>query len=384
MRADPPLGGGRVSEPRAVLRAGVGVGDISPTQAVRLAGFIARDPAVPALVIADPLQVRAVALDDGAATALLLVFDLVGMSVAFSAPLRVVVAAATGVPVKRVLTSCTHTHAGPDTVLGMDLYAGYAEQVAAAAVVASRAALASLVPVSVGVAEIDVPTTLAINRRGRPHSPRLQLVDLHAGGGRLASLVGVGIHPVTHGPDVHVVTADWVGHCRTAVEASLGGTTVVVSGPLGDVNPPGGDGYDRGGGGIELARDVGIAVAELAVSAAVRTDDVGSRLVLDHATVELPVADAELSRLVSGGSDSVVTELFDWAIGELRLVSMPGEPLSGFAAAVSRPGPMLTVGLAPSWQGYLPHPDSFSGGYEDELCLGAPAMRLLLDALGAA
>lgn len=366
------------------LRAGVGTADITPTQAVRLAGFLGREPAVPPLVVADRLQVRVVALADGEVTALLLVLDLVGLSAAFSAPLRLSVSAATGVPVQRVLTSCTHTHSGPDTLLGMNLYDGYVEQLADAAVTASAAALGALAPVSVGVAEVAVPGTLAVNRRGSAHAPRLQLVDLHAGDRRLASLVGVGIHPVTHGPDVHVVTADWVGHCRTAVEAALGGTAVVVAGPLGDVNPPGGDGYDRSRGGVELARGVGAAVAALAVSAADRTEDVGSDLALDHRTVELPVAEAALSRLISSGADTVVTELFDWGVGDLRLVSMPGEPLSGFAAAVTRPGPVLTVGLAPSWQGYLPHPDSLSGGYEDDLGLGAPAMRVLLDALGAA
>jgi hypothetical protein len=131
-----------------------------------------------------------------------------------------------------------------------------------------------------------------------------------------------------------------------------------------------------------IARSVGQAVAELAVAAAGRTDDAGSSLVVGHRAVELPVAEAELSRLVSGGAETVVTELFDWYVGDLRLVSMPGEPLSAFAAAVPRTGPVLTVGLAPSWQGYLPHPDAMDGGYEDSLGLGGPAMRVLLDALG--
>ena len=363
------------------LRAGVAVGDITPTAAVRLAGFLGRQPAVPPLSVADPLQVRVVALQDGEVTALLVVLDLVGLSAAFSAPLRVAVSAATGVPVERVLTSCTHTHSGPDTLLGMDLHDGYDRLLQDAVVDTAVRALAAAVPVSVGLAEVAVPTSLAVNRRGLQHTPRLQLLDLHAGGSRLAAVVGLGLHPVTHGPDVHVVTADWVGHCRTAVEAALGGTAVVVSGVLGDVNPPGGDGYDRRGGGVALARSVGEAVAGLAVAAAGRTDDAGSGLVLGHRTVELPVAEAELSRLVSGGAETVLTELFDWYVGDLRLVSMPGEPLSAFAGAVPRTGPVLTVGLAPSWQGYLPHPDAMDGGYEDSLGLGAPAMRVLLEAL---
>lgn len=137
--------------------------------------------------------------------------------------------------------------------------------------------------------------------------------------------MGVGIHPVTHGPDVHVVTAGWIGHCRTAAQDSLG-----------DVNPPGGDGYDRSGGGVALAREVGTAVAALAVRAADRTAAVGDGLVLRHRT------------------------------------------------AVERPGPVLLVALAPTWQGYLPHPDAMTGGYEDDLGLGAPSLRDALAALAPA
>jgi hypothetical protein len=368
----------------SALQVGAGIADITPTQAVRLAGFLGREPAVPPLVVADPLQVRVVALRAADLTGLLVVCDLVGMSPAFSAPVRLAVSTVTGVPVQQVLTSCIHTHSGPDTLLGMDLYDGYVDLLCAQAAAAAQQALASLVPATVGVAEVDVPLDLAVNRRGFPHNPRLQLVDVHGPAGRVASLVGVGIHPVTHGPDVHVVTADWVGHCRTAVETALGGTAVVVAGPLGDVNPPGGDGYDRTGGGPALALAVGSAVAALAVTAAGRTEDVGTGLSLQHRTVELPVAEGELPRLVSGGADVVVTELVSWTVGSLTLQSLPGEPLSGFAAALPHQGPTLTVGLAPTWQGYLPHPDLMTGGYEDELGLGAPALRTLLDVLGAA
>lgn len=366
------------------LHAGVAVGDITPTEPVRLAGFMGRSPAVPALVVADPLQVRVLALQDGDLTGLLVVCDLVGMSPAFAGPLRRAISAATGVPVEQVLTSCTHTHSGPDTLLGMDLYAAYVDLLALRAVDAAQSALAGLRPVSIGVAEVPVPSDLAVNRRGFPHEPRLQLVDIASGGDRIATVVGVGIHPVTHGPDVHVVTADWVGHCRTAVEQSLGGTAVVVAGALGDVNPPGGSGYDRSGGGVALARSVGNAVAELATQAAKEAEDAGSGLSLSHRTVELAVPDAELARLVSGGADTVVTELVEWTAGDLLLRSLPGEALSGFAAVLPRPGPTVDIGLAPVWQGYLPHPDLMAGGYEDDLGLGAAAMSRLLVALGAA
>jgi hypothetical protein len=366
------------------LLAGAAVGDITPTQPVRLAGFMARQPGVPPLVVADPLQVRVLALRDGSTTGLLAVFDLVGMSARFAGPVRLAISAATGVRVEHVLTSCTHTHSGPDTLLGLDLYDGFLELLTSRAAETARQALAVLRPATVRAAEVAVPTELAVNRRGFRHEPRLQVVDVLSDGTRLATVVGVGIHPVTHGPDVHVVTADWVGHCRTVVEQVLGGTTLVVAGALGDVNPPGGDGYDRSGGGVQLAASVGTAVAEIAMAALLQAEEVGGGLTIRHRTVELPVAAGDLPRLVSDGAGTAVIELVEWSVGDLLLRSLPGEALSGFAAALPRSGLTVDIGLAPVWQGYLPHPDRMTGGYEDELGLGAEAMRVLLAALGAA
>ena len=74
------------------LSVGVGVADITPSQPVRLAGFLGREPAVPPLQVADPLQARALALSQGETTALLVVLDLIGLSATFSAPVRVAIA----------------------------------------------------------------------------------------------------------------------------------------------------------------------------------------------------------------------------------------------------------------------------------------------------
>jgi hypothetical protein len=369
------------------LAAGVGVADITPTEPVRLAGFFARQPAVPPLVVNDPLQVRALALRDGDTTVLLLVLDLVGLSADRSAALRLAVSAATGVPAHRVLPSCTHTHSGPDTLLGMDLYDGYAGLLAAGAVAAARDAVASLAPASIGAASVPLPAGLAVNRRGLPFAPRLTALDIRSER-RLATLANVGIHPVTHGPDVHVVTADWVGHCRAAMEAVHGGTAFVVSGPLGDVNPPGGAGYDRDGGGPGLAAAVGERLAEVVATAVGAAKPVDGDLAATHRTVTLPVADGLVPGLIAGGAREVVAELYEWSYGALRVVSMPGEPLSAFGTAVeaARPGTVVVqAGLAPSWQGYLPHPDTFDDtAYEERTGLGRPAVRALLDALTGA
>lgn len=50
-------------------------------------------------------------------------------------------------------------------------------------------------------------------------------------------------------------------------------------------------------------------------------------------------------------------------------------------AAVCRAPRLQLIGL---WaESVLPHPDAMTGGYEDDLGLGAPSLRALLDALAA-
>jgi hypothetical protein len=253
--------------------------------------------------------------------------------------------------------------------------------------VAAAAAIATLAPVELGFATVPLPTGLAVNRRGLPFDPKLTLLDLWAGGRRLATVTNVGIHPVTHGPDVHVVTADWVGHFRAAFEASSGGTALLLAGPLGDVNPPappGVEGYERLGGGPVLAKAVGERVADVALAATASVQPAGGVLSATYETIELPAVAGTVSRLISGGAGRVLAELYDWQVGDVQLVSLPGEPLSAFGDAVTdrRPGATVLAGLAPSWQGYLPHPELFDDtGYEESMGLGREAMTQLLAAV---
>ena len=68
-------------------------------------------------------------------------------------------------------------------------------------------------------------------------------------------------------------------------------------------------------------------------------------------------------------------------MGELSLISVPGEPFHALDQAIvaSRPGPVLLAALAPVWQGYFPVP--FGEGYEETVSYGRDAVEAVARAL---
>ena len=89
---------------------------------------------------------------------------------------------------------------------------------------------------------------------------------LAADGSRIGTVANVSIHPVALGPECLAVSSDWVGPFRSELERRVGGTTVMLSGAIGDVNPChvhrqdnecSGDGFAEA---EQLGRDVAQAV----------------------------------------------------------------------------------------------------------------------------
>jgi hypothetical protein len=75
-------------------------------------------------------------------------------------------------------------------------------------------------------------------------------------------------------------------------------------------------------------------------------------------------------------------ELLEWAVGPLRIVSVPGEAFHAFGRQVEDARNNLTIlaGLAPEWMGYLPVPFE-EGGYEEGVSYGPAAVTAILTGL---
>jgi hypothetical protein len=379
-----------------MFRAGFGSAVITPPVPVRLAGFSARTE--PALSVHDDLEARAVWLagesgdgesasgESSGAAVCLVVCDLLGMSAEYATPIRAAIAAALGLPVDAVLTASTHTHSGPSVIartegLGWPTPEGYADLLVSRCTAAAVAARRSAEPVSLHYVRAPLPDGLSINRRDLPYDPHFAVLDARRPDGSRAGLIAnIAIHPVALGPQALAVSTDWVGPFRDAVEAAAGGAAMLLSGALGDVNPqphehpdPAGD-FDQA---ASLGRAVaGVVEAVLADAAEVE----GGIGVIARRCFPAPVGPSLLT-MITEVSGTIEVELVEWAIGDVRLVSLPGEAFCALGRKVedARGSRVLLAGLAPVWQGYLPDP--FGVGYEEGVSFGLPAVAAITDAL---
>jgi len=353
-----------------------------------LAGF--GDRLEPATEVHDDLEVRAVYLAGGGEgpAVCLVVCDLLGMSSSFASPIRQSVAAELGLPESAVLTASTHTHSGPSCIAGSEAVGwptppGYLSVLVAACTAAASQARHAAAPASLAYRHARLPGGLSVNRRGLPYDPWLALLDVRSvSGARLGVLANLAVHPVALGPECRAVSADWVAPFRLALEATVGGQAVMLSGALGDVNPHHvhrqnnrctADGFAEAD---ELGRELADAVATEVSSAESLVDAIE---VVRHERFEAPLGDTLLAQLVGAAVTSV--ELVEWSLGGARLVSVPGEAFHALGKAVeaARDSPVLLAGLAPVWLGYLPDP--FGQGYEEAMSYGEPFVAAVTRAL---
>jgi hypothetical protein len=372
------------------VRAGFGTAPITPPTPCRLAGFAEVQDATE---VHDDLTARALYLApaggaDGPAVCLV-VCDLMGMSPEFANPARSAVAAALGLDEAAVLLASTHTHAAPSSMagterLGWRVPEGFGELITAGCVAAAGEARDGAVDAELRYGRWSLPDGLSINRRGYPYDPWFSALDVVAtDGSRVGALANLAIHPVALGPECLAVSADWVHPFREALQAAAGGTAMLLSGALGDVNPRHvhRQGNDCRRDGFEEAAELGLEVAQAVdavLSSASSLGEADVRVIADR-QLSVPIGGTDLAR--ARRSDSMRVELVEWGIGPVRLVSVPGEGFQELGRQVfaSRGERVLLAGLAPLWQGYFPVP--FADGYEEGVSYGPAAVAAVLAAL---
>lgn len=365
------------------MRAGIGTAVISPTPPVSLAGFGARTQAAQA--VHEDLEARALYLSDGPASLCLVVCDLLGMSPGNATVVRDAVGSELGIPGSNVVVACTHTHSGPSLIagsesLGWPTPAGYLEHVRAGCVGAATAARDASVETELRFVRAPLPNGFAFNRRGGDFDgPVFSLLHL----GDVGVVANMGIHPVLLGPDWLAVAPDWVGPFRAELERLVPGTAIELTGALGDINPtpPAGAPDDTYApwASYEQTADYGQRLAHVVADALPRAAPIeGSLQVLRNVTIEVPVAGTGLAAMY--GQPTMDVQLIEWMIGDVRLVTLPGEAFHALGREISsaRDDRVLLAGLSP-WQGYLPHP--WGEGYEEGVSYGPDAVAAIREAL---
>ena len=362
------------------MKAGFGAATITPDLPVYMAGFGARGK--PADAIRDDLEARAIVLSQGAGDDFcLVVCDLLGMTPGFSTPIREAIAAELRTTTDRVLVACTHTHHGPSVMAGTDALGwpipdGYADLLLAGCVAAAKHARDAATDAELRYGRFPLPDGVSFNRRGLPYDdPEFTVLDVtRPDGHRIGVLANVAVHPVALGPHNYAISTDWVGPFRLELERLAGGLAIELTGALGDINPlprPGAkpvSAYDPWAT-AEETEQIGRAIAEAVAESLDDCAPLASGLdVLRAETRDIPLGESGLAALAQ--TDSMPVDFVEWRLGDVRLVSMPGEAFFALGREIedARNKRTILAGICPSWHGYLPVP--WGDGYEEGVSFG--------------
>lgn len=236
------------------LFAGAARVDITPEGPAELAGFARQIQ--PSVRVNDPLQACSLVLSDGNTTVFTVVCDLLVIPAEFARRLRCALQKRFGVRPEQVMLCATHNHFSPklpwetETSPAWTDENNYACHLLKKAISCAEQAYARLQPAVLGAGAGTC--ALGINRRQRMADGRVDFgqnpegfVDRTLGvcridtmtGEPLATVVNFAMHPVVLDYKYRVVSADYCGALRDAVEKAVGGVCLFWQGALGEVNP---------------------------------------------------------------------------------------------------------------------------------------------------
>ncbi len=383
--------------------AGVGRGDISPTQPTHLGGFgfcMGDENACRSTTgVHDPLYSSAVAIADPASKEVVIFVgtDTSGMVRTDIEDLHQRIQTALyqefGVffPGERAMIGATHAHSACDTVglWGPGFGAGRQEQYIAllkdGIVKSARDAYASLQDVTLDWGKSTYPN---YDDDGIVHDDEIYVLrGKKAGGDTLFTLVRGDGHPTTYGSDMLAASADYPGTMRKKLEDELGGMNIFMNGPIGSVyieRPsecglteeafPEGDRCEGVGAGSYMkVTCTGYAVAEKVKEAlAAATPVATTGISFKHTRFEFHPTNEALMMLCEYGPlpydwvdvtdpESRMYSIFSLArVGDLNFLTNPGESFPSFSeeakkiltdeAGLTNP---ITLGLTQDWMGYL-------------------------------
>ena len=393
----------------AGLEVGAASVDITPAnpRGMFLAGFGLGRRAVGVL---EPIEAGALHLRQGDQEVTLVSVDVIGLTgLAID---RIRRQLATGTTAESVIVCSTHTHSAPDT-LGMwgpgllgvfprrsGVDRAWFDDLIAKLAALVEAARAAARPATLHSADVDVDRAWTRNDRkagGRyDHAAALAANDA-ATGERIATLLNFASHPETLWDRNKHISPDFVGPYRRHARAHTPGEHLYFSGPLGGMltpNVPKASGEAERRAYIEALGEHLAERTAAALAAAPTRDPQAPPATLHHARREVRLSNANwkfklLSRLglvparVEG--DSVVTEIHHLRVGDLELLTAPGEVLPELGhrvrARMEAPQRMLLC-LGCDELGYILEPEMFDEReyrYECSMSVGRPTAEALLE-----
>jgi len=241
-----------ISQPQ--LLAGTGRRCINPPPNIAHGGWGAQKHEQAEGIDMD-LWATALALSDGATTALILDIDVQILTNERADQIRTAVSKATGLPVQNVRACATHTHSGPVPYeswieKGYELVAPWFDNLARWSAEAASEAMANLQAVEVrggrGKCQINSNRRcvtpggqrfLGVSHDGPcDHEVIVARFDSLAGE-PVATLVNYACHGTVMGPTNRLITPDYAGPMKRVVEEAVGGKCLFLLGAAGNVGP---------------------------------------------------------------------------------------------------------------------------------------------------
>ncbi|HEU4753242.1 MAG TPA: neutral/alkaline non-lysosomal ceramidase N-terminal domain-containing protein [Armatimonadota bacterium] len=350
------------------LRAGVGRADITPPVGTPLGGYAARKGG-PSTGVHDPIQAKALVLDDGATRLAIITSDLVGTNPEMVRR----VAETAGFPQDHLMVCASHTHSGPGAY-GKGLFAQIAlgsfqqtvfDHLTQGMVQALKQAVASLQPAKLAIGESELPQFMRNRRKARVKDPALWLLRVDTRDGKpLAALVDLTAHGTVLEDANMELSGDWMGYTQRFLEKEVPGLTALyANGAEGDISPNIPDNSSTFEGAQAHGETGGKAALEL-----YRTLKPAAEVTLASKTAPLELPASLKASLIGAGK---TTTLQYFAINDALLMAVPGEMITQLGLALKaharRQGhahPVI-IGLANDHLGYLlTRAEMKRGGYE--------------------
>lgn len=253
------------------VRAGIGVVDITPPVGFRMSGYFSERLSTGTH---DPLQAKALVLQQGQTTLALVLCDLIGVSRRVTDGVRRAAFGRTGIPPENIAIAGTHTHTGPlyegvlrehfhklaisregrDPCESVDYPAFLIERITRSI----EQAKDSLRPVNLRVAVVEQNPQISFNRRfhmkdgsvvfnpgpqnpnivrpAGPIDPAVTVIVLEEGNRPFATLTNFAMHLDTTGGTLY--SADYPGYLEQALRRDFGAAFVSLfaTGTCGDIN----------------------------------------------------------------------------------------------------------------------------------------------------
>ncbi|MBE5995523.1 MAG: hypothetical protein E7247_24405, partial [Paenibacillaceae bacterium] len=207
---------------------------ITPDKPVQMAGYDARIDNWSRGVMKD-LKAQILVIKKNEERFCLITIDSLGFTVALTSFLRMRVAEILTVRMEQVMICFSHTHAAPNAAVEQEYYDFVCQSILSGV----KKAEESMVPVCAGwgIAENKV----GINRRGsgQPIDPRMGILKICGEDEKKIKVLVVRVtaHCNVLMPDNYLISPDYFGEAREALERKYGCNVMMVQGASGDVRP---------------------------------------------------------------------------------------------------------------------------------------------------